>query len=236
MKDTNRLRDLDVYLLEKKNYFSLVPEASQEGLEILFAYFKRQRDDEHRLVCETLQSKAYLKRVGKLHKLFVKRKNLRWGGRGDELAYDYGCRLIMKRYKKVCKIARKIDESTPDKTVHSLRISCKKLRYLMEFFTPLFPGGEIKNLIKALKKLQDNLGLFNDYSVQQEFLRLVLSEKLPEFGKNRLAVTESIGALTAMLYQQQMKERKRVMESFRRFDSEKTQTSFRKLFEIKGVD
>ncbi len=73
-------------------------------------------------------------------------------------------------------------QDTEDEVVHQLRINCKKLRYLMEFFAPLFPENEIKTLIKALKLLQDNLGNFNDYSVQQIFLRQVLNEKMVIFG------------------------------------------------------
>ena len=91
---------------------------------------------------------------------------------------DFACRLVLKRYGKVCKIARSIDGKTADDVIHQLRIHCKKLRYLMEFFSPLFPENEIKTLIKSLKVLQDNLGNFNDYSVQQKFLRHVLDAEM----------------------------------------------------------
>ena len=236
MQTTNRLRDLDVYLLEKQNYFEMVPATSRDGLKSLFGHFERERSLAHQEVNQKLKSKKYSKRIAMLQRLFEDESNLSTGPKNQEPALKYGCELINKKYKQVCKIARKIDASTPDDTVHDLRIICKKLRYLMEFFTPLFQADRVKELITALKRLQDNLGLFNDYSVQQLFLQQVLVEDNPEFKKNKTAVIESIGALTAMLYQLQVKERNRVMESFRAFDSEETRNSFKKLFDTSEGD
>ena len=150
--------------------------------------------------------------------------------KGEASSLAFACRLIFKRYDKVCKIARNIDGQTEDSAIHELRINCKKLRYLMEFFSPLFPEEEIKTLIKALKLLQDNLGNFNDYSVQQKFLRHILSEKMTDFGSAKLKVAESVGALTAILHRLQQKERRQVMKNFTRFDSEQTRALFIKLF------
>jgi CHAD domain-containing protein len=78
--------------------------------------------------------------------------------------------VIYKRYRRIVKKGSKISETTPDEKLHELRIDCKKLRYLLEFFTSLFPENEMKKLVKQLKQLQENLGDFNDLSVQQEFL------------------------------------------------------------------
>jgi CHAD domain-containing protein len=100
----------------------------------------------------------------------------------------------------------------------------------MEFFTPLFPENEINTLIKALKLLQDNLGNFNDYSVQQKFLKQVLNEKMRGFGGRELKVAESVGALTAMLHLLQQKERRQVVKNFVLFDSFETRAAFSKLF------
>lgn len=169
-----------------------------------------------------------------LEDLFAEGANIADGSKSGVDSLGYACRLVIKRYRKVCSIARTIDKQTDDAVVHELRINCKKLRYLMEFFAPLFPAGEIKSLIKALKVLQDNLGLFNDYSVQQLFLRRLLSKKMVTFGQDQLQVAESIGALTAMLYRLQLKERGQVMKNFARFDSVGTRDAFTKLFQIKG--
>ena len=103
----------------------------------------------------------------------------------------------------------------------------------MEFFTPLFHRNKIKTLIKSLKVLQDNLGRFNDYSVQQESLSVFLAEH-PLKGTDRIKVAESIGALTAMLNMLQQKERNLVMANFLKFDNRDTRMLFDNLLSIKG--
>ena len=234
MQKTNTLRDLDVYLLNKEQYFGMVPADTHEGLDILFNFFAEERKKEQKSVSKIVRSKIYLKEINRLEKLFADGSKLGSGPRSKERSLAFACRIVMNRYNKVCKIARSIDDKTEDEVVHELRINCKKLRYLMEFFSPLFPEGEIKTLIKSLKLLQDNLGNFNDYSVQQIFLRQVLSEKMTGFDGWELKVAESVGALTAMLNRLQRKERRQVMKNFARFDSFETRAIFKKLFYIEG--
>jgi len=233
MQKTNSLRDLDVYLLNKKQYFELVPEDTHEGLEILFHYFAGERRKEQKLVSQIIKNKTYLKEIDRLQKLFAEGAALIAGPKAEEKSIAFACRLVHKRYGKVCSIARGIDEKTEDEAIHQLRINCKKLRYLIEFFAPIFPENEIKTLIKSLKALQDNLGNFNDYSVQQTFLRQVLSEKMGGFGGTELKVAESVGALTAMLNRLQQKERRQVMKNFALFDNSETRATLAKLFNTK---
>ncbi len=235
MQKTNSLRDLDVYLLNKKHYFSLVPDDTHEGLEILFDYFAGERGREQKRVSQIIKSKTYLKEIVRLQKLFGDGASLVAGPKGDDKSLAFACMSILKRYNKVCKVARSIDENTEDETVHQLRINCKKLRYLIEFFAPIFPEDEIKSLIKSLKVLQDNLGNFNDYSVQQAYLRQVLSEKMGDFGGAELKVAESIGALTAMLNRLQQKERRQVMKNFELFDSSETRAILANLFNTEEI-
>lgn len=230
MQKTNTLRDLDVYLLNKDQYFSLVPAETHEGLYILFDYLAGERKKEQKSVSKFMRSKVYLEEIDRLEKLFADGSALAGGPKGQAKSLVFASRLILKRYAKVCKIARSIDEQTSDEVIHQLRINCKKLRYLMEFFAPIFSEDDLKMLIKALKSLQENLGNFNDYSVQQIFLRQILREKMSGFRGSELKVAESVGALTAMLYRLQNNERSQVMKNFILFDSSETRTIFTKLF------
>ena len=152
------------------------------------------------------------------------------GANSDQPAHEYASTLIWKRYRKVCKIARAITPSTDDSEIHGLRIQCKKLRYLMEFFSPMYPAKKIRGLIRALKVLQDNLGLFNDYSVQQESLQAFILDHASKGREQDLIVARSVGALIAMLYQKQLEERARVISNFKKFDSPKIQQQFREMF------
>lgn len=233
MQDTNRLRDLDVYLMEKDRYFAMVPEPSLAGLTLLFDFFAGERKKELKKVKKILVSNSYKRKVESLEKHFLESKKLPLGPKGKLPSKILAAKLILKRYKEVCRIAGSINKSTEDEVVHKLRISCKKLRYLMEFFSPLFDQDSLKQLIKTLKVLQDNLGKFNDYSVQQAFLRQVLDHDLGSFKGEEMQLTEAIGALTAMLYRLQKKERRQVMKNFSLFNSEETNILFKKLFQMK---
>ena len=234
MARTGRLRDLDVYLIERDRYLALVPEGFRPGIGKLFDMFAAQRDLEHAKLTAYLDSKAYEKEMAKLEKLFDKTKALSKGPESNRHALDYAKALIWKRYRKVCKIARGIDDATPDEQVHELRIECKKLRYLMEFFAPLFGDAEVRKLIKALKKLQDNLGNFNDYSVQQAALQEQADALAGSSEPDTVEIATGIGGLVTVLHNKQLEERARVTASFAAFDSEETQAQFRTLFKPEG--
>ncbi len=234
MARTGRLRDLDVYLIERERYLALVPARFRPGIGKLFDMFAAQRDVEHAKLTAYLDGKAYEKEVAKLEKLFDKTRHLSKGPEAGRHALDFAKALIWKRYRKVCMIARAIDDTTPDEQVHELRIECKKLRYLMEFFAPLFGDNEVKSLIKALKKLQDNLGNFNDYSVQQAALQEQADALAGSTEPDTVEIATGIGGLVTVLHNKQLEERSRVTASFAAFDSEDTQARFRALFKPEG--
>ncbi|WP_420324926.1 CHAD domain-containing protein [Mameliella sp.] len=230
MSVTGPLRDLDVYLIERPRYIQMVPESLRPGVGLLFDHFTKERHAAHDALCHHLRSETYAAEITALQDLFANpQERLAQGDEADHPARDYAQRLIRKRYRKVRKIARAIDADTPDAEIHQLRIQCKKLRYLMEFFAPLFGKSEMKRLIKALKKLQDNLGDFNDSVVQQEALSAVIGRLADTDHDGQLEIARSIGALTTVLHQRQDAERARVMQTFAAFDAPKTRAGFKAL-------
>jgi CHAD domain-containing protein len=88
---------------------------------------------------------------------------------------------IWKVYQRVIKQGCLITEQSPDTALHDLRKTCKKLRYLIEFFQSLYSPLEIKLLIKNLKELQELLGDFQDCAVQESALKH-FSEELQKTG------------------------------------------------------
>ena len=87
-------------------------------------------------------------------------------------------RRIWKNFKRVIQEGDVITEHSPAETLHDLRKSCKKLRYLMEFFQNLYPEQQIKVFIKNLKGLQEVLGDFQDYAIQESTLKQFSEEML----------------------------------------------------------
>jgi len=230
MAPTGRLRDLDVYLLERDIYFKLLPTSLHEGLEYMFKLFEAERNDQHKALIKHFKSSSLKKQMCTIERLFFEDNSPKVGASSAIIASKYATSLIWKCYQKVCTIARCIDENTPDEEVHELRIQCKKLRYLIEFFRTLFDKKDITIIIKSLKVLQDTLGLFNDYSVQQESLKEFIDAQALDGTKQNIAIAQSVGALITVLHQRQLIERDKVVSKFMRFDNADTQTKFKTLF------
>ena len=230
MAKTGKLRDLDVYLMEKQCFFDLVPAPLHEGLNEMFSLFAREREEAALQLADHLISDAYQAEMQSLGDLFNAAGRLEKGPNGDLGAHDYACALIWKRYRKICKIARGLDAGSDDSEVHALRIHCKKLRYLMEFFAPLFPREDVRCLIKSMKRLQDNLGAFNDCSVQIDALSAFVAGQKFRNKATQMSIAQSVGALIAVLHHRQGEQRALVLDAFSRFDSEETRQSFKTLF------
>jgi CHAD domain-containing protein len=126
-----------------------------------------------------------------------------------------------------------IGAGSPASDLHELRIACKKLRYLMEFFRSLYPAEAIGQLVRALKTFQDTLGEFQDLEVQQQQLRgferaMAREARLPR--KTR----EAIELLVKGLGDRQDGVRRAFRERFAEFSGLETRESFRRLFGRQG--
>ncbi len=227
---TGRLRDLDVYLLMQSHYEMLVPEPLRPGVTRLFSSLKAKRSNELIKLVEALASAEYADIFAFLEN-FQRKDHDAASAPGNALVpvVDTAKKVIFKRFRKIIKSGSKITTTTPDEKIHSLRIECKKLRYLLEFFASLFPAKEVKALIKELKILQDNLGTFNDLSVQQDFLFDYLKTiRTPSARSLQLAA--ATGGLIVRLNIEQAEVRRAFFNVFRQFDSKDKRKRYTKLF------
>jgi CHAD domain-containing protein len=144
-------------------------------------------------------------------------------------AREVASERIWKAYRRVRSRGRAIEAQTPAPALHRLRIDCKKLRYLLEFFRSMYAAADMDRLIKALKKLQDNLGDFNDYVVQRESLG-ELAEQMVETGSAPARTLMAMGRLAERFEAGQAEERQRFAERFGQFASKGNHARFRRLF------
>lgn len=230
MAPTGRLRDLDVQLLDRQTYHDLLPKSLHAGLDAKFALLAAERKSAKARLVQHLRRETYEQEIAALADLFATRTALQPGPNAALPARAFACTLIWKRYRKICQIAQVLGPDTDDAEVHGLRIECKKLRYLMEFFAPLFPKDEFRSLLRPLKALQDNLGLVNDCAVQQANLQLFVQGTGKRGKKVSLDVAQTVGALTTVLHRRQIEERTRTGTSLAQFTSPHTARVFRALF------
>jgi len=123
-------------------------------------------------------------------------------------------KVISKRYNSILKSGMKIDDNSPDELLHQLRIEFKKLRYLIEFFKSLFLPELTDRILKRMKHLQDVLGVYNDLSVQQAFLKNT-TQAISDDREINLA----IGALIGHLNKNQKRIRGDFKSAFKEFSS-----------------
>jgi len=216
-RTTNRLRDLDVHLLEREDFRERVPEPLRSGLDPVFADFERERDRELRRVKRMLRSEVYRQTVERACERFEK-GNIRPGERAKSSIRQVATHEIRRHHRKVLRRGRALTPEMPDAEIHELRIECKRLRYLLEIFASLLPAAPHEKLLRRLKRLQDVLGRFNDNAVQQRSLLHYLSEH--EHLERKAAA--AVGALVATLHALELEARAGLIDSFRSFDRPST--------------
>ena len=87
-----------------------------------------------------------------------------------ELLGSVADRQIARNLEKLLAKGARLKRTSSDRQYHRLRIRGKKLRYLLEFFAPLYPSGLSEQVVKELKQLQELLGQGQDYSAWRRWL------------------------------------------------------------------
>lgn len=221
-RQTNLLRDLDVYLLEESSYREMLPDALRSGLDVMFKDYADHRAAEQQAVAGHLASAEYQSLTARVNDYLLPGRTIADSPNAMTPIGQLAATRIRKRYKRIIKLGLAIDETTPDEEVHELRIDCKKLRYLLEFFSDLFDADQVKQLIKALKRLQGVLGTFNDLSVQQESILAYAATKEEGRRKMPTKLAMAIGGLIAVLNREQSQVRQGVVAAFADFGSRDT--------------
>jgi CHAD domain-containing protein len=229
-KLSNELRDLDVYLLNEDTYKAMLPPVLHEDIDPLFDYLRKKRSTALHNVIRGLKTKKYAK-ILKDWEVFLNEPH-----QDSEMAVnaelpiiDLARKRIYKKYRGVVKTGNQILENAEDEMLHVLRIECKKLRYLMEFFCSLFLLKKINILIEQLKKLQDNLGDFNDLCIQGEYL-LNIAKELPATHQQAKKTLVAIGSLIGTLDQQRQRNKDAFAKTFTDFASAANKKLFQELF------
>ncbi len=229
---TGHVRDLDVYLLKMDDYKAELPEAVRDDLGPLEEYLIDRQRREQRRMSRQLGSKRYRTLLETWDEFLNQPADLEAAPNAGRPIGKVASERIWKVYRRVIKNGLAIDDDTPAEAVHDLRIECKKLRYLMEFFRSLYEKRRLTRLIKALKQLQDNLGDFNDYEVQQGSLKEFADDMAARHAAPA-ATLMAMGRLVEHLEKGQARERHQFGQRFTEFARDENQQLARGLFRPK---
>ena len=229
-KLSNQLRDLDVYLLKEDAYKAMLPPVLRDDIDPLFNYLRSKRSRALKQVVRSFGSDKYRQIIQDWEKFLNEpQKDAPKTSNAEFSILTLAQKRIYKQYRSIVDSINQILEDIDDKKLHALRIECKKLRYLMEFFSSLFSPKKMNNLIEQLKKLQNKLGNLNDLFIQQEYL-LNISEELPATHKKKKRVLVSIGSLIGALDRKMRVVKKSLLKTFTDFTSPLNEQLFRELF------
>lgn len=214
---TGPLRDLDVALLRYPEYREMLPEDLHDGLREIFAVLRRDRaaaftELERRLAQDDLLS------IIQLWESFLADPEAardRAPKKSRKTIGHLARRLLSRRIRSMIEQGELVLAGGGAETVHDLRIGCKKLRYALEFFSSVFTGRDVPDLVRRLKKLQNELGRFNDLTVQLADLRRFMDPRHELSDSSRANATA--GALIQLLSKRRDDLHRRILERSRRF-------------------
>jgi len=224
-KLTNPVRDLDVFRIALENYQHGLDKAEQDHLQPFRDYLAQSRDAAQKKFIHTLNSPEYHQSINEWREYLESPEPTEPPLDNTEKAiYKLADELIWNMYQLALDVGGAITDDSKAEELHELRKTCKKLRYLIEFFQSLYPADKILELIKALKGLQDNLGEYNDLEVHRNILK--------KFNKHcsEAETKKACKKVIKLLKRRQIKTRRRFAERFAEFSSPDNQKEFKDLF------
>jgi len=224
---TGPCRDLDVFLLGMDGYRHQ-SKIDDGALGPLKNSIREKRRLQHRLVRAALLSERFQNLIKNWSRF------LESGSEGETepplasaSTIDVASPRIFKAYRRISKRDTGFDIEPSTELLHQLRIDGKKLRYLLEFFSDLYPRTTALRFIGELKQLQDILGGFNDTVVQLALIN--------EFSDQGTASAETLAAtnrLTVAIEEHQHGLRAEFSKRFELFASDESRKLYRKTFNV----
>ncbi len=158
---TNRKRDLDV-IKERLKEVDTDHDFIQEDI-------KEEQEREQHVIEEMLKGKKF-EDFFHAYQLTLQSDILRTPDNAIGTIEETAREVIKALHLKIVKKINALEKVFDDKQLHKIRISLKKLRYLLEEFQHIFGEKKIEKMIEKSKKLQTLLGDFNDMVNQNKLL------------------------------------------------------------------
>lgn len=162
-KSTNALRDLDVYLAHEAAYRGMLSGPLARDLTPLFDFVRREREAALLNLADLMRSPDYEAALRRWRECVE--DPAAPGRRGSEPFLRLAGARAAKKCRAVLEQGSRLPGRPEAADLHSLRIECKKLRYLLETLADRMP--EAGAVVHCLKKLQDVLGGIQDLAVHE---------------------------------------------------------------------
>ena len=165
------VRDLDVQLGEISGWMARVDEEDRDALGGLLDELRRRRAISRERLLTVLNSERYERFIADFVALLEKDEDAMTSGLVLSIAPD----LVLRRQSKFRKKADRIKPDSANEAFHAVRIDAKRLRYALEFFSPLY-GESVADYIRQVVFVQDLIGKHQDAIVAIDHLRDLAAE------------------------------------------------------------
>lgn len=205
---TGPARDLDVYVHELPSLALLLPPRSRRSLGPLARLLARRRCEAHAKLAAALDEPRFaaLLTDWRAFLLTPTPRRPRGAPNARHPAAAVAAARIRKLHRRALREGAAITASSPAPDLHELRKTCKKLRYLVEFFQSLLDPEEAAAAVETLKGLQDELGRHQDLQVQADAL-LGYARELARGAKAPPPAFLAMGMLIERLREEQARAR-----------------------------
>lgn len=164
---TTPVRDLDVQLLGFDELAANLPPDRRTGLEPYRRHLRGERAARFEQLTRELTGAEFAALCDGWRRELSTLAHDPADPTADVLARE----RVDRARRAVTKRARRLGPASPADDLHDLRKRAKELRYLLEAFAPVYGDGEARRTVRALKRLQDVLGAYQDAQVQRRAVR-----------------------------------------------------------------
>jgi CHAD domain-containing protein len=220
-----RARDLDVALSELQDFRRRLPKSDRVGIEPLKEHLMSERARARAQMLSVLDSVWARKNLQDLSALLVTPRRALDASSVD-LALHAAPSLIRRRFRKLRKRADFLGKDSSTREYHEVRGQVKKLRYALEAVAVLY-GKPAAEMVRALRRWQENLGLQQDAAVATQRLNALAGAKPKGIPAETLFL---MGRLAERHVEAAMQARKRSATGYRKVRQKwkKLRTKFEK--------
>jgi CHAD domain-containing protein len=227
---TGPCRDLDVFVLELPGLARLLPARSRRSLGPLARLLERRRRAAHADLVRGMELPRFARLLVDWRAFLLQPTPRRPSGAPNARrpCADLAVERISKLLRRALSEGAAIGKASPPADLHELRKTCKKLRYLVEFFNSLLDRDAAEAAIAALKGLQDTLGSYQDLQVQADAL-LGYARELAREGQAPPPTYIALGMLVERLREEQSRVRIEFAGRFGEFAHKTGRKSWKRL-------
>jgi len=227
---TGPARDLDVFVQELPALGALLPPRPRRSLGPLARLLERRRLAAHADLARALDAPRFARLLADWRTFLLQPTPKRPSGAPNALrpCADLAVERIGKLLRRAVREGAAIGDASPAADLHELRKTCKKLRYLVEFFHSLLERDAAEAAIASLKGLQDTLGRFQDLQVQADAL-LGYARELAREAKTPPPTYIALGMLVERLRDEQKRARVEFAGQFGEFSHRSGRKSWKRL-------